>query len=443
MVLYHPAIMTLADSPRFARIDPTGIFDDFYMPALYPMVLEVLHAISDQLWFTIAIQHLVGLLVGVIVYLAMRRLGLRRALACVPTAYALLAGDLVYLEHVLMADWLLFALATAGLAAGVRGLVPRIDHGWLAVAGALLMGAGLARNVGLALPLVLIVVAAWLAAAPLRERLGGAAVAAAGAAVVLTAYLGAFALADGRYAGLTDFAGWNLYSRVAPFADCSRFTPPEGTGVLCETTPPEQRPGPFGYVWVADSISRRNFDPLGPATGEPLGEFAREAITHQPLDYLGAVGEDFARFFDPNINRFKPLSGQPPELISFGFHDPTTEANVARALDRRYDGVALEASGDGVLSTYQQIVRVDTLLLFASLLVTLVAIVLARGALRLGAALFGLAALALYLGPVLTNSYDFRYGIPPGVLLVIAASAGACGLAVRYLAGARDSVLED
>lgn len=442
MVLYQPAIMTLADSPRFARIDPSGLFDDFYMPALYPMLLEVLRAISDQLWFTIAIQHLGGLVVGVIVYLAMRRLGLRRALACIPSAYVLLVGDLLYLEHVLMADWLLFALATTGLAAGVRGLVPRIDRGWLAAAGVLLMAAGLARSVGLVLPLVLIVVVVWLGAAPLRARLGGAGVAAAGAAVVLAGYLGAFALAGGRYTGLTDFAGWNLYSRVAPFADCSRFDPPDGTEVLCETTPPEQRPGPFGYVWSADSVSRRNFDPLGPETGGPLGEFAREAITHQPLEYLGAVGEDFARYFDPGINRSQPLSGQSPELISFGFHDPTTEANVVAALDQRYDGVALEASGDGVLSTYQEIVRVDTLPLVASLVVTLLAIVLARGALRLGAALFGLAALALYLGPVLTNSYDFRYGIPPGVLLVIAASAGACGLAVRYLDRASVSVLE-
>jgi hypothetical protein len=392
----------------------------------------VLHAISDELWFTIAIQHLGGLALGVIVFLAMRRLGLRPAIACVPTAYVLFAGDLLYLEHVLMADWLMFALATTGLAAAVRGLVPRVDRGWLVAAGALLMAAGLARSVGLVLPLVLVFAIALFLTADWRERAVAGGVSLAGAAAVLAIYLGAFALTDGRYTGLTDFAGWNLYSRVAPFADCSRFDPPDGTDVLCEDTAPAQRSGPFGYVWDADSVSRRNFDPMGPETGEPLGEFARQAILHQPLDYLGAVGEDFARYFDPGINRSKPLSGQPPELISFGFHDPTTEENVVAALDRRYDGVALNVNGDGVLASYQQIVRVDKLLLLACLVVMLPALVLARGTLRLGAALFGLSALALYLGPVLTTSYDFRYGIPPGVLLVIAATAATCGLYDRY-----------
>jgi hypothetical protein len=341
-----------------------------------------------------------------------------------------------------MADWLMFALATAGLAAAVRGLVPRIDRGWLIAAGALLMAAGLARSVGLVLPLVLAVVIAGFLPGSWRDRAVAAGVSLAGAAAVLAIYLGAFALSDGRYAGLTDFAGWNLYSRAAPFADCAQFDPPEGTDVLCEATPPAQRTGPFGYVWSADSVSRRNFEPMGPETGEPLGEFARQAILHQPLDYLGAVGEDFARYFDPSINRSKPLSGQPPELISFGFHDPTTEVNVVAALDRRYDGVALNVNGDGVLASYQQIARVDKLLLLACLVVVLAALMLARGTLRLGTALFGLSALALYLAPVLTTSYDFRYGIPPGVLLVIAATVGVCGLSARYRPSPERSVLQ-
>src|SRR4249919_2205735 len=68
MALYYPAIMTLADSPRFARISPTGIFDDFYMPAVYPVFLHLLRGVSDQVWFTIAIQHLGGLAVGLLIF---------------------------------------------------------------------------------------------------------------------------------------------------------------------------------------------------------------------------------------------------------------------------------------------------------------------------------------------------------------------------------------
>ncbi len=246
MALYHPAIMTLVDSPRFARVDPDRHVRRLLHAGRLPDgFLQVLHAISDQVWFSIAIQHLGGIAAGLIVFLAMRRLGLRPAIACVPTACVLLAGDHLYLEHVFMADWLLLALAIAGLAAGVRGLVPAIDHRWLA-GGRCAAGrrrahpqrrhrpARGARSHG----------RRACAAAPLRDRLLAAGAALAGAAAILAVYFGAFALSDGRYAGLTDFAGWNLYSRVAPFADCSRFDPPEGTEVLCEDVPPAERPGP-------------------------------------------------------------------------------------------------------------------------------------------------------------------------------------------------------
>ena len=431
--------MTVLDSPRGSPGSiPPAPFDDFYMPAVYPMFLQVLHAISDQVWFSIAIQHLGGIAAGLIVFLAMRRLGLRPAIACVPTACILLAGDHLYLEHVFMADWLLLALAIAGLAAGVRGLVPAIDHRWLLAAGALLAAAGLTRSVGIVLPAVLALTALVCAAAPIRDRLLAAGAALAGAAAILAVYFGAFAISDGRYAGLTDFAGWNLYSRVAPFADCSRFDPPDGTEVLCEDVPPSDRPGPFGYVWVADSVSRANFDPLGPETGEPLGRFARQVILHQPLDYLEAVGEDFVRYFDPHAGT-RPFAGQSPETISFAYRDPNAERNVIDALELRYDGVELNRAGERALGTYQAIFRVGGVVLLAAFVATVLGMFLARGALRLGTVLFGLSALALYLVPVITNSYDFRYGIPPGALIAISGILGACGMLVRYLprSGAR------
>ena len=441
MALYFPGIMTLVDSPRFARVDPSGLFSDFYMPAVYAGFLQVLHAISDQVWFSVAIQHLGGIAAGLIVFLAMRRLGLRPAIACVPTACILLAGDHLYLEHVFMADWLLLALAIAGLAAGVRGLVPAIDHRWLLAAGALLATAGLTRSVGIVLPGVLALTALVCAPAQIRDRLLAAGAALAGAAAILAVYFGAFAISDGRYAGLTDFAGWNLYSRVAPFADCSRFDPPDGTEVLCEDVPPADRPGPFGYVWVADSVSRANFDPLGPETGEPLGRFARQVILHQPLDYLEAVGEDFVRYFDPHAGT-RPFAGQSPETISFAYRDPRAERNVVDALELRYDGVELNRAGERALGTYQAIFRVGGVVLLAAFVATVLGMFLARGALRLGTVLFGLSALALYLVPVITNSYDFRYGIPPGALIAISGILGACGMLVRYLPRAAPSVLE-
>ena len=50
MATYFPAVMLSFDSARYARIDSMPMFGDFWMPAGYPMLLGLLHAISHQLW---------------------------------------------------------------------------------------------------------------------------------------------------------------------------------------------------------------------------------------------------------------------------------------------------------------------------------------------------------------------------------------------------------
>ena len=82
-------------------------------------------------------------------------------------------------------------------------------------------------------------------------------------------YWNADKLAHDRYLGLNDMRGWNLYAHVAPFADCGKFTPPEGTAILCVARPPAKRPGPFGYVWDRECVARKRFE-LGPKTGRKL-----------------------------------------------------------------------------------------------------------------------------------------------------------------------------
>src|SRR6476646_600819 len=60
ILLYFPAVMIFVDSPRYARINSWPLFGDFWMPAGYPMLLQLLNAISSQLWVTIAFQHFLG-----------------------------------------------------------------------------------------------------------------------------------------------------------------------------------------------------------------------------------------------------------------------------------------------------------------------------------------------------------------------------------------------
>jgi hypothetical protein len=426
MITYFPAVMLSYDSARYARVDSMPMFGDFWMPAGYPMLLRLLHAISHQLWFTIAVQHVMGLGVGLLVYAAVRQLGVKRSISCVPAAVPFLSGDHLYLEHQVMADYLLIFLSTAGLAAAVRGLVPRLNVGWLATAGAFLAMAALARSVGIILIPILVLCTLFWIGGPLNRR-----VAALGAALlpgigVFSLYVGVFVSVHGQYLGLWDMSGWNFYSRVAPFADCRNFDPPEGTKILCEERAPADRPGPFGYVWDLSSVPRVNFE-LGPESGRKLAVFARQALVHQPADYVHAVLVDLARYVDPSIG-LRRYSGQPPEILSFGWRDTMLEESIVRAMSRRYRGAPVYLRGQQILAFYQNTLRVTGLPTCALVMLTVLGMWKAHGPLRLGIFLFGLSAFALYLVPVLTVSYDFRYGIPPETFLVLSGVLGAASV---------------
>ncbi len=422
MFMYHPAVMLSFDSPRYARVGPRDLFGDFWMPAGYPLLLHLLHAVTRQLWFTVAIQHLLGLASGVILYLTMMRLGLQRWLACLPAAVVFLSGDHLYLEHQLMADSFLIFLTVAGLGAAVDGLIGR-NLRWLAIASTLLEMAALTRSVGVVLLPIFFLCTASTVTGSLRAR--GMALAAAllpGVAIFLF-YLAAFKLAHGQYAGLTNMSGWNLYSRVAPFADCREFTPPKETALLCETAPSSQRLGPFGYVWDANSIARRAFT-LDPAPNDKLKAFAWQVILHQPGDYLWAVGIDLLRYIEPSIATPRGYSGQPREILSFGWRDRSVERLVVRALSNKYRGTAVHLRGQEILGAYQNFFRVGGLALAALIAFTLVGMIRSRGHVRFVLFLFGLSGLALYIVPVLTVSYDFRYGIPAETLVVVSGILG-------------------
>jgi hypothetical protein len=435
MIIYFPAYMDLVDSVRFARAVPgqTGLFSDFWMPAGYPLFLKIVHHLSSEVWVTIAIQHLLGLFTGAVIFLMVRRCGAPRWLATVAAAVALFSGDLLFLEHVFMADQFLFMFTVLACGATIMGLIPRVNRRWLAAAGALAMVALLSRSVALAVIFTLLVVTLFAAVGGWRGRLlsGGALL--AGAGVVLLMYVVAFEAVGGTYLGIDDMGGWNLYARVAPFADCRDFTPPAGTRVLCQTTPASQRLGPFEYEWDSTSVSLRHFV-LNPSTAGKLQTFAIRAIEGQPTAYAQAVLTDLGRYIEPSIGTQRGFNGQPRELVSFGFRSPPVEAEVEGGLAPRYNGTKVSAPGVHFMAVYQTLFRPDRLVLLAALLLTLAGLVFTRGAARIATAVFGLTALGLVVLPTLTLSYDFRYGIPSAILLTISGMLALWGMIVRWRA---------
>ena len=430
MFAYFPSVMLWADAIRHTRIVPPEIFGDPWMPAGYAMWLALLHLVTHQLWFAIVLQHLMGLSVGVMFFLVMCRLGAAPWLATIAAAVPLLSGDHLYLEHIVMSDYLLVFLTMSGLTFAIFAFGEEVNIVQLCVASALLGLACLVRNVGIILFPILAICAFLWAPRMMRARAAALAAAVLPAFAIVAVYCVARLGVHGEYLGFADMRGWDLYARVAPFADCRKFVPPVGTNVLCEDVPPAQRYGSLGYIWDEKSIVRCNF-PLWPTSQKMLGDFALQAITHQPGDYAFRVFNDLLRYIDPALGDKFAYGGQTPEIMSFGWRDVAVEHRVVQELSKKYHKTKVHLHGGKWLAAYQNLFRVSGLVLIALLVSTCVGMIRAHGRLRLGIFLFGLIAFELYLVPVMTLSYDFRYGIPAETFLVVSGLLAATVLPGR------------
>ena len=442
-LMYFPAWLQSYDEVRYSRIVPSGLFNDYWMPAGYAFFARGMRAVFSELWVTIAVQHVVGLTIGVALFLAMRRLGVRAWLACVPAGVAFLSGDQIWIEHQVVAETFLTASIALGLAAVVRGLVPVVDYRWLALGSLFLMYGGLTRNIGLAiLPVVTVIALLWVKEGGLAVRARLAAAMLAPALCLFGLYFLAFQFSGGQYLGIGDMSGWNLYSRVAPFADCNRFEPPSGTRKLCEKTPPSGRDGSLGYSWDLNSRGRQVFE-LGPDTDPMVGSFAKQVILHQPLSYLKAVATDAARYIDPSIGPDRPFSGTSHELQSFGLVDPRTREFMEREMGKGYSGTQVRVIGRDLLATYQNVFRLSGLALVILLILSVIGVLIGSGTLRLGIFLYGSTALLLYLIPVAALSWEVRYGLPPQPFLVASGVIGLAALLARRSPVSHSSMSDD
>ena len=226
-----------------------------------------------------------------------------------------------------------------------------------------------------------------------------------------------------------DFGGWNLYGRVAPFADCSKFDPPDDLKPLCETTAPVDRPGPYYYTLIEDAPALKLFGGLDPDANGELSSYARDVIVHQPLDYAESVGKDLARYINPDFLADRQSSGSGPDMLSFHEYDPATEHQVATALAERYGGTDFRwKRAIGGLELEQGLTQLSGSIITVALLLAIAGLVLSQGRERWGGLFLFAIALVLYIGPVMALSWDHRYGIPPAGFLLAAAGIGTFAL---------------
>ena len=131
-----PADLSKHDTAAYVRAAHYGLGKDPLEPTGYSIFLRVLHFVWAQLAFTVAVQHLLGLAAGALLYLAVRRLGASPWIALAGAAAIWLNGDQILLEQTLLSEGLFVFV----LMAAVYSLVRSRDSGgylWPALAAGL------------------------------------------------------------------------------------------------------------------------------------------------------------------------------------------------------------------------------------------------------------------------------------------------------------------
>jgi hypothetical protein len=441
-VRWRPALVNYSDTGIYIQDAYSGGFADPLRVVGYGIFLIPLHAISPHMAFVVFVQHVMGLATSLLLYLTVRRLGAPPLVAVVPTIAVALGGLQIFLEHSILTETLFTFLAALALYAALRAAEGSLW--WGLVAGVSLGLDVTVRGVGTVL---VPVIAGWIllaAGRPSRATALRASVSVAATLAIVGGYVG-WRHSETGLSGLTTNANWNLYGRVAPFADCSRFKPPAGTEGLCDPVPPDQRRGRNSewYIYRPESPAQKLLGPPFlvspvPDANKRLGKFSFAAIRGQPGDYVRAVWRDLVRLVDSDRHSDGDLSyDQFMEFLLNGpGHDGTNE--FVESWRRLYYPRDSYHRGDiGALEDYERATRVQGPLMVVLLLLAGAAPWVAPRRSRSPAALLSLTALALLVYPIVTHAYDARFIVPAIGPLSAAAALAAWGLSPRVARGAR------
>jgi len=244
------------------------------------------------------VQHVMGLLVAVMIYVLLRRSGVSKTWSAIATLPQLLDGYIIEDEHLIMTETVFtFLLMIAMLLLLWR---PR-PQWWTAVVAGLLVGAAaIVRTEGdimlAVLPLFLLLRGwAW-------KTLRGWAIAIVFTVATLVPYGGYAAWFQSRYGSYnapiystTMSMGFYLWGRVSSFANCAVIKPTGEEAVVCPTQPIVDRDPPGNYIWHAPYV-HQDMDSIGGPVSEEgnrvLTDFAIKAILAQPVDYVKTVVKD-------------------------------------------------------------------------------------------------------------------------------------------------------
>jgi hypothetical protein len=290
-IAYRPALLYI-DSYRYlanindlsptANSQPIGYTLFFLRPVLSVGNLAVVPAL----------QHLIGLAMGVAIYAVVVRLGARRWVAVLAAVPVLLDAYQLQIEQNIMSETLFQGLILAGVVVLLWRRPVTLPA--LAVAGALFGLSATVRAVGAVL-IVPALAFALVAGPGGRQRLIRMAAIALAFAVPFGGYAAYYRIRSGDV-GFSRGDAYLIYGRAATFVDCRGLDLPDYERVLCPQEPLDDRLGVNEYAHHSPYPGRVVLPP-GKSRDSVLRDFARRAIRHQPFAFAKHVVTDFAKVF--------------------------------------------------------------------------------------------------------------------------------------------------
>lgn len=451
--------LTLAWSPAFTGYSDSGIyfqgaFESVWSDPIrmvgYSMFLRAIHAIVPHLIAVVVLQHAMGLGAAALMFSAVRRCGGPRWLGLAPAAAIALGGDELFFEHAALSDALFIFLIVATLYVTIRASEDRLW--WAALAG---LTAGFAvwdRSVGFGLVAIVPVWLVFCLGRPTRRTLMVGALSLVVALLTVSVYAGWRSAATDLPGTLTSNSAWNIYGRVAPWADCTKFKPPRDTRGLCQETPAAQRgyhPGEE-YIYSTESPAQRMFGPpylvsRTPHAMERLQEWSEAAIRGQPSDYLNAVWLDTRRLFSPNSPSYGDLTAD--SLIAYllyGSNRSGTNEFVEYWQSKLYPNDSGPQHGAvGAFKVWEAMTRIVNFWMALMLALCLAGPWVLSGRARAGMMLFGATSVMLLFLPIISKGYDYRFVVPAFAPLIAAAALAAWGLARFVIVRTNEKRSED
>lgn len=430
-----PVGLGIDDSAPYTSAAAHNLLSDVQAPGGYPALLAALGVFTRQVGAVVVVQHLLGMAAAIVFFAAVRRATGSAWLALVPAAALLLDSDQIYLEHSVMAEGTFAIVLAAIVYTAVRLLERPGANAWALSAGALVGAAGLIRSAATVL-LAAVLVAIALSHHPLKRRIAAAALTTAATLIVLVAYAAAN-LSYSHEFSIGPAPGWHLYGMVAHYADCDDFTPPRGTGALCQSTAVSTRPGLNFYLYDPHSPAQRTFGYF--KHDAAVGAFARTVVWHQPGAYLRNVALNLAGYFVPSLYPARygdPLGGQGLSPPLDWTRDNPDAPRLAQVMAGFFDPFVTRTdhAWRSLLQDWAQVFRFGATLLVLTTLLTLAGLLAPER--RALLVLFGGGGLCFLLAPSVIGEYSGRYTIPMAAPMLTSAAIAVDALWRRARGGA-------